>query len=541
MGRVRQRKRTTADVPPRRRSGGQLPEATVCALAFVALLGIYHANGDFLPGHDATPNVYLPVSLLNDGNLTFDPQEAPFMFNWKVHTAGGVKSAKRIMSWDHDPRFRPLYESGVLEVDKGRYFLLETRKEGEYIGQYGIGAGLAALPVVAVFHALYGDLMAQPATLWFAAKFAAALLSAASAVVLYLIARTALSQSAALLILCAYALGTNVWSTSSQSLWQHAPNAFFLTMGIWSWLKIPVVRRFALLSGFCFASAVLCRPTSAVYVLSALMFLLLVERRALLPFIVGGLPIAIALAAFNYTYLGSPLEFGQTVGGQAIAMSKTGSSEVWRLASIPSHAAGQLLSPSRGLLIFSPFLLFSFWGIWRIARDRTLLWLRPLVASALGVMLVTFAWFDWWGGWSYGPRLLVDTMPVMVVCLLPVMTWILQRRSRLRLFLGLMAWSIAVQATGAFAYDLAGWNSRLGYPVRLSDSAEAVFADTEARATKLAAQRGGTVLPPIRRDIDKAEHRSRLWSVSDNAISYYLTHWSDSRQRKRRMVATWMK
>jgi len=522
-------------------SGHRLPDWVVCLLAFLALLGVYHANGDFLPGHDATPNVYLPLSVLNDGNLTFNAEEAPFMFLWKVQTDDGERYAN-FLRWEQDPWFRHAYDAGALGVLRERYFLTPTRRDGEYVGLSGIGAGLVAFPAIALLESFTGDLMTKPATLWHAAKTVAALLIAGSAILVYLIARRYEPPLTALLILCAYALGTNVWSTSSQALWQHAPNTFFLTLGAWAWLRVPDARRFAMLSGLCFAIAVMCRPTSAVYVLTALAFLVLVERPALPAFLAGVLPIAAVLAWFNYTYLGSPFIFGQTsAGAAAISIGKTGSPEVWRPASVPLQAAGQLLSPSRGLLVFSPFLAFSFWGAWRIMRDSTLRWQQPLVAGVLGVMLLTAAWVDWWGGWSYGPRLLVDTMPLMAVFLCPVMAWILKERWRLGLFSLLIAWSILAQVVGAFAYDLGGWNNVLAYPVRLEDSDVPVFVGDRAEAEALARARGGTVLDAVRRDIDKPEHRSRLWSVSDNQILHHLKHWSESRENKKQIVDAWLR
>src|SRR5439155_14621317 len=86
----------------------------------------------------------------------------------------------------------------------------------------------------------------------------------------------------------------------------------------------------------------------------------------------------------------------------------------------PSFAT--LFSPSRGLFVFSPFLLFLFVRFCPSYRRRYKL-------SPLEILLLAFAlawwigasrWFMWWGGGSYGPRLLCELLPCLVILLIPV-------------------------------------------------------------------------------------------------------------------------
>jgi hypothetical protein len=64
----------------------------------------------------------------------------------------------------------------------------------------------------------------------------------------------------------------------------------------------------------------------------------------------------------------------------------------------------------------------------------------------------------------------------------------------------LLLWSILVQFVGAFAYDTESWNNR-----------DAL-------------------------DIDKPQYRGRLWSLSDNQIGYYLTHFEEARAKKKAVL-----
>ena len=88
---------------------------------FAVTLGVYSANGDFLPGNDSKPNVYLPISILREGNPTFTPDEMPFMFVWEE---------SRRESSPTDPR-------GPIGNGKGRgrlvgekYYVVPTVREG---------------------------------------------------------------------------------------------------------------------------------------------------------------------------------------------------------------------------------------------------------------------------------------------------------------------------------------------------------------------------------------------------------------------------
>ena len=65
-----------------------------------------------------------------------------------------------------------------------------------------------------------------------------------------------------------------------------------------------------------------------------------------------------ALATYNTYFLGSPFRFGQSEAGHALALEKTGLPGVWQTP-LWDGAAGLLLSPSRGLFFFSPFLLLA--------------------------------------------------------------------------------------------------------------------------------------------------------------------------------------
>ena len=231
----------------------------------------------------------------------------------------------------------------------------------------------------------------------------------------------------------------------SQALWQHPASTFGLSLGAWFLLRSEGRPRAAAWCGAAFGTAVLCRPTTAVVVLCAGAYLLWVDRRRCAAFVLGGLPLALLLAAYNHYYFGNPLVFGQSVVAKSIALSKTGSADLWQ-SSWWESLPGLFVSPARGLLWFSPVLvlgLVSVVAVWRQPSFRALI---PLQAGAVLMILVAGKWFDWWGGLTWGYRSIVDTAPLLALSMLPIIDRLLLRRGTRLLFGALLAWSVAVQS-----------------------------------------------------------------------------------------------
>ena len=76
--------------------------------------------------------------------------------------------------------------------------------------------------------------------------------------------------------------------------------------------------------------------------------------------------------------------------------------------------AGLLVSPNRGLLIFSPVVAFVPAGLPALIRDR---WRSPAFwcFAAAAVQFVVYGSYSvWWGGHTYGPRYMLDLIPLLV-------------------------------------------------------------------------------------------------------------------------------
>jgi hypothetical protein len=409
------------------------------------LFVLYNLNGHATAVSDAYPNVYLAANVVENGSLAFASSRRP----------------ARLL----DPGLPGLIPSSRVDASTG---------EALYVSFYGPGAALAAAPVLGALRPFAGALLGlDGGSLLLLGKIAASLYAAASAALLYLTARRWVARRIALLLAFAFALGTPMWTGASQTLWQHGPTSFFLLLGIALFVRggLPGAAG----AGASFAAAVACRPLAFVFGAAVGVHLLVVNRRAAVAFALGALPVAAALAAYNLYWLGSPFRSGQ-------AALMDGSLDVWGTPLLEG-LAGILVSPSRGLLVFSPFLAAAAPGAvlaWRRPQYREL---RPLSIAVLLGLLIHAKWFMWWGGHSYSYRILVDLSGALALLTIPSLDWILERRARLAVFSGLVVWAVLVHALGV-AVSGGTWS---GHP-----------------------------------NVDDPRHRHRLWALKTSAIPYEL-------------------
>jgi hypothetical protein len=510
-------------------------KSTVIAagIVFVLLMVAYLAPAGFTPGHDATANVHLAANFALRGKLTFTPLEDSSIFKWShLANAGGdtparVRDGKVFPGGDN---FRVAFDSGKLKLGSRPYYLVPTVQTDVYANTFGPGAGLFAAPFFLAARAIAPNLLETTEGLWTIATFAAAAAVAGSALFLFLTGAPRLGVLRATLITLAYGLGTCVFSVSSQALWQHGPGEFFLGLGGFLLLRGDPERP-TFWTGLTLAAAAACRPPLGIVCCSVALFLLIQKRGPGWRYVLGAAIPVTMLAVYNWILFGSPIAFGQTADTR-LAVYKTGSESLWQTP-LWEGALGLLISPSRGLLIFSPIVMVALWGGVKAFSRNGDKAVRPIFVSVLVLWVVAFKHFDWWGGWSFGYRPIVDTMILSAFVAIPIVDSLWIKDWARWCCVPLLAWSITVQLLGAFAYDLYGWNNRAGYacvgpgPDAVTFIADVDHLDTCSKLT-------GTRLLPVHANIDLALFRNRLWSWHDSQILYYLRNWEDTRMERKK-------
>ncbi len=114
-----------------------------------------------------------------------------------------------------------------------------------------------------------------------------------------------------------------------------------------------------------------------------------------------------------------------------------------------------LFTPTRGLFFFSPILILGAWGLWKMMRDSTTDRESFLFLSIfLGIFGLYSAWYVPDGGLSFGPRLIISSIPFLLIPAGFVTSEARGRFSYSFVYL-LYAAGVIVNGSGAFAGALA--------------------------------------------------------------------------------------
>jgi hypothetical protein len=390
------------------RARGDLRAALLIGL--VCLL-VYNANLRLIGAGDTYPARFLPFGIWRYGTVTLDPiadttaQGHPQPY-WIVHTREG--HAVSLYPVVLPVLIAPLYVPAVA------YLQLRGWDEGRF------------------------DRVAM-----IMEKLIASLLASAGSALMYLLLRRRAKPRDALLLTAAFAFGTNTWVISSQSLWQHGL-AELLLAGALLLLTGPCTPYRALAAGFLCALLATNRPPDAVIAAALGLYGLLWARRSTMAVALLAMGAAVPTALVLIYNLGVA---GALAGGYGAA--NVASSSFFRYDLLPG-VAGLLVSPARGLFVFSPFLLLLPACLPRAFRDRDIRPLNLLLMAAAVVQVLLYAKTDWRGGFAWGPRFLTDLMPLLVWMLVPIFPT-LPRPGRL-VFTAALGLSIVIQAIGAFWY-----------------------------------------------------------------------------------------
>jgi hypothetical protein len=394
--------------------------ARALALGVVVFL-LFNANGREIGGYDSQPAKFAARELALHGTVTLD----------------------RVVAATPAYAERPGFQKAVDGHIRSAYSVVPAIIAG------GVGTAMAAAGMLDLEATLAPTIMA---------KVTASLLAAIAVMFAYGVARRWSSPKGALVVAAAYGLGTNVWAAASQSLGGHETVAVALAGAVFC-LAAPAaslgnLRAFVGAALLAIAGAT--RPQLAPAIAVMLLWTTVGGARAnrLIPVLTVAAGAAVAIA-FNVLWFGHVL--GATPRLEVLhpsvhAIAGSFSREPW------VGTMGLLASPSRGVLVFSPILLFALAGVPTMMRGG---WRGPL-AWTVGAAAVQFSFYSaytvWWGGHTYGPRYLIDVLPLVVPIGAAAAAAIVHPLARALCWIAL-AFSVALAATGAFSYPAERWNT----------------------------------------------------------------------------------
>jgi hypothetical protein len=269
-------------------------------------------------------------------------------------------------------------------------------------------------------------------------KVSASLLASIASVLMFLVLRRDCIRWS-LPLAMAFAFGTNTWMISSQALWQHGSGELLIALALLLVVAPASPIRTTLLGAVCVLMAAN-RPPDALIAGAIALFTVWSSRRSALWLLAGATVPLAALLYFNLHFM------GQIGGGYVLGKNPYKPFFQLDWLGVP----GLLVSPARGLLVFSPFLVFIPVGLIQRLRAPSSKGLAVALSFAAAAQFLLYSQADWRAGVSWGPRWLTDLLPILVWMLAPA-PLVLRPFTRGLLILT-MAASIAVQTIGAFWY-----------------------------------------------------------------------------------------
>ncbi len=253
-------------------------------------------------------------------------------------------------------------------------------------------------------------------------------------------------------------LATGYWSTASRGMWQHGPACLWFSaalLGVWGVERGRRRYLSAVLFGASASAAAFTRPPFLFLGAGLAIWLLLAHRDVFLAATAAAIAVATPIIVLNIV----------TYGTLMMPYYDAARASKARPDSLLYGVAGTVVSPSRGAVFFMPAaLMAASWGFAIAVRQKREAGLR----AAIGVSGLVFFFFmatnteGWWAGHSYGPRFLVDLVPVLTFLAVPAIEKVVGgdiRRPAATVLSLLAIWSIFVHAQGAVVRQSSCWNS----------------------------------------------------------------------------------
>ena len=395
--------------------------------ALLVLLSFANLNLIWSP--DVLPNTLFAWTLVHSGNVDYDEfasssgaPERPDRIDRNAYFFRGCGPATSERTYTTSPRS----EGGPPPPLAG----------GHVCSIFPPGVALLALPVL-VPAVLAGVAPSDVTSLLLLGHLVAAILEAIAALLLWSVVRRFVPARWSLGLVLLYFLATSVRTVGSQALWQHGGVHLAMATALWLVLvERPVGRWRELLAGLALGLGTVARQTSAIVVPG------IARRRTVLHTIAGFGIGVIPLLVYNAIAFDNPFEQGY--GSKPFDTP------------ILQGLYGLLLSPSRGALVYTPYLAFAVAALvlaWRRTGEAAHR-LRGLSVVAAATLVLYATYTEWWGGRVFGARFLDDLAPILLAALAWGIGQGLLARPWARWSFWIAAgWSLVLFNTAALVYD----------------------------------------------------------------------------------------
>ena len=400
-----------------------------------------------IQSEDTLPAILMPVTIIKEGTIYLDSYYDMLLEKYPHPD-------------DKD------YQKGLVPFYLRK--ITSSNSQTHYVSAFPIVTSLLALPVY--FFPVILGMPINFVNITILAHLASALIVAFSGGFLYLLLKghffqeepqTSLIKQKSFLLTAIYLFGTINYAHISQALWQHGTVQLLTILAL-----LFLYKKRYVLTGLFFGLMLLSRPTSAIAVgllgllalirhlnleslsFSGILQSALSKKEAVLKLIgriiLGMVPTILFFLWYNKT-------FYQSIANQGY------SNQIfteWK-GRFPEGFLGLWLSPSKGILIYSPIFLLSLYGIYKAFKNKANSKTTQYLTFSIIVIIHTLVlgkWKHWYGGWSFGYRMASDTIPFLTLLLVPFVKSGLFNKYK-KAFAGLFTLSVLVQLFGIIFFD----------------------------------------------------------------------------------------
>jgi len=458
-----------------------------------------------LTSADNTTSHYIPISLINEGNFDLDEYIDLLLLN-KEHLIKG-------------------YESEI------PYYLVH--RHDRYLAKNSPLGGIINLPIFAIT-SYFLDLNFGHWIIVYLSKLTATILITLSAAFIFFSSRRLTTEKNSFLITFIFSFCSNVWVIASQDLWNHTVSIFFISMSIYFLVRALKEQSYIKYLGFSLFGAVFARSSNFFFALIFTLYVIFYYHKYLRSFFLYATPLISLFLAYNLFYKSGitnifliifyvillnfllfillfsvsfiikkfkrkhvlimffsflilifVFSMNFRIASASVVLNSFADmiylfmmSYIWT-APFFEGFFGLLLNPSRGLFIFSPIFFFSFFFLFSLFKTNKKTKLEILYfylfLSIISLILFFAKYFQWYGGWTYGYRMILDLVPILCILLIPSLKIMMRKSFLKKLFFLFVAISFLIQILGILSYDNS-WNAGADYNCNIDICPERVWS-----------------------------------------------------------------
>lgn len=390
---------------------------------------VYKTNINTLPiqSEDALPAMFLPISIIKEKTMNLDS------FYSMLLTKYPHPDDKNYIRG-----LTPFY----------------LKKVGNhYVSAFPIITALVSIPVY--FLPLKLGMHVTWENIIILSKISSALIVSLSGVFLYILLKKHFlpDEKKASLLTYIYLFGTVNYAMISQSMWQHGTLMLFSILGLYFILEFLKDSKFkplnAFFGGLFYGLAILSRPTAALGFLFILI-LMLIKIGNIKNYIKANIFVfaGIALNILFFLWYNNKYYLGIQNQGYSSQIFSS-----W-LSPFPISFLGVWLSPSKGILVYSPIFILSFIGFYLAMRKgikENYQYLIYFLVVLLHTLIISF-WKHWYGGYSFGYRMSSDIIPYLILLIVPFLNSTFYEKYK-GIFIFLFTISVLIQIFGIVFFD----------------------------------------------------------------------------------------